>query len=475
MINHMALLPAIIILITSFVFMIRVTKLSVESSINISIGSIVLALIFTLVSFGSLGELNVTMFDGFLYADKLSGVLTALFLILALISMVMTKYYFSTHDTFKVEFFIMFFLALFGMLVLANSSELLTSFVALEIVSISIYTLVAYQKSMDATEAVLKYFVLGAFVGAFFVMGSSFIFGEVGSTKFTEISAYISTHKIEEMPLLAVGFLLILVTLFFKTTASPFHNWSIDVYFGATLPVTSFMNSAVKLASFAFMLRVLSGSFEAIEFIYQPILFYISIITMFFGNIMSLKQDNVKKMLVSSSIVHSGYILLALASISKFNAYSISPIIFYLCSYTIAVSGVFYILSLISKQGTRFLSFDDFKGLSRIRPFVALAMTIFMLTFIGFPFTMGFIGKFHLFNTAVEGGHIELALFGIINTILSVYYYLRLIINMYFYKAEKEFELDISKSFVITITSLILFIIAGGFGLISIENFIAIL
>jgi NADH-quinone oxidoreductase subunit N len=456
--------------------MVRVTKISKEGSFNLSIYSLVVAFLLSLLHFEDLGKFGeATMLDGFIYADGFSGVLTSLFLALGLLSILITRYYFKIYDLFKAEFFIMFFLALFGMLFLANSSELITSFVALEIVSISIYTLVAFKKDITATEAVLKYFILGSFVGAFYVMGSSFIFGEVGSTKLIEISNYISTHKIEEMPLLASGMLMILVALLFKVTAAPFHTWSIDVYSGATLPITAFMNSAVKLASFAFLVRILSGAFEEVHYIYQPILFYVAIATMFIGNIMSFKQESVRKMLISSSIVHSGYLLVAIGSINNFSSYSIAPVIFYLFSYTLAIGGVFFILTSISRDDSRFLLFDDFKGLSRVRPFVALAMTIFMLTFIGFPFTMGFVAKFHLFTTAAENGFIYLALFGIINTILSVYYYLRLTINMYFFQAKEKFDFDTSKTFILSITVIILTIIAGGFGVISIEDFIAIL
>ena len=473
---YFTLLPSITILIGSFIFMMLATKIGKERSINLASYILVLALLFELFLFSELGSFNTTtLFNGTLFIDKLSGFFTITFILLGLIASLSARYYMLTNDIFKPEFFAMLLLAIFGMIMLSNSSELITSFVALEIVSISIYTLVAIKKDINASEAVIKYFLLGAFIGAFFVMGSSFIFGQVGSTKFIDISSYLATHDISEMPLLASGLLLIFVALFFKITAFPFHAWSIDVYTGATLPVTNIMNSAVKLASFALILRILSGAFDGITEIWQPILFYVTIATMFIGNIMSIKQDSVKKMLISSSIVHTGYLLVCLSSIQSFDLVSVSPIIFYLFAYSLAVGGTFLIISSLAKHEEKFLHFDDFKGLSRARPLMALALTIFMLNFIGFPFTMGFLGKFHLFSSATSNGIAILALFGVINTILSVYYYLRLIIKMYFFEPERSFGFDVSKAFIFAIASIITTLIAGGFGLISIDDLVLLL
>ncbi len=350
--------------------------------------------------------------------------------------------YFKHNNPCTMEFYSLILFAITGMLLLTLSRELITTFIALEIMSLAIYVLVGSdRKNVTATEALLKYLILGAFAGAFFTMGTALIYGGTGSTQFAEISSFISTHS-AATPLLIGGSFFIMIAFFFKIAAFPFHAWVIDVYDGASMPITGFMATALKAAMFTVFANflALNGAFqkEWVDF-----LFYVALFTMFGGNLVAIGQANLKRMLAASGIVHSGYLLIGLVAISTEN-FTGTVIAYYLAAYAVGTLGIFAALSYLGGEGEKRTSFDDFKGLAKVRPYSAAAIAVFLLSMAGIPPTAGFMGKFYIITSAISAGQTALAVFAVISSILSMWYYLRLIIIMYFHEAEDSFEIGSS-------------------------------
>jgi NADH-quinone oxidoreductase subunit N len=295
------------------------------------------------------------------------------------------------------------------------------------------------RKNVKATEAILKYLMLGAFAGAFFTMGTALIYGAVGSTKFVAIAAALSINQ-SFTPLMLGGGFFILVALLFKVAAFPFHAWVIDVYDGAAAPVTGFMATALKTAVFALFANFLALH-TTMHDGWVTFLFYLAVLTMFGGNLIAIGQDNIKRMLAASGIVHSGYLMIALVALNA-EQFSGSVIAYYLAAYAVGTLGIFAALSYLGGEGEKRANFDDFKGLAKVHPYSAAAITIFLLSMAGIPPTAGFMGKFYVITSAFTAGHIALAVLGVISSILSMWYYLRLIITMYFHEATDTFEID---------------------------------
>ncbi len=348
--------------------------------------------------------------------------------------------YFNINRFCTVEFYSVMMFSVCGMVLLSMAQELITAFIALEIMSLAIYILVGYDRnSLTASEAIFKYLMLGAFAGAFFTMGSALIYGGVGSTKFAEIGLYIGANS-AGTPLLIGGVFLVFVALLFKAAAFPFHAWVIDVYDGASAPVTGFMATALKTATFAVFANFISLS-GGLHGEWITFLFWVAVLTMFGGNLVAIGQSNIKRMLAASGIVHSGYLLIALVAIST-EQFTGSVIGYYLAAYAVGTLGMFAALSYLGGEGEKRINFDDFKGLAKVRPYSAAAIAVFLLSMAGIPPTAGFMGKFYVITSAISAGQMALAVLGVVSSILSMWYYLRLIINMYFHEADDSFEIE---------------------------------
>lgn len=367
--------------------------------------------------------------------------------------------YFKVNPFSTLEFYAVMMFGACGMLLLTLSQELISSFIALEIMSLAIYVLVGYDRAnVKAAEAVLKYLMLGAFAGAFFTMGTALIYGGVKSTKFAEIGAFYAATG--TTPLLLGGIFFVVVALLFKAAAFPFHAWVIDVYDGASLPVTGFMATALKTAIFTVFANLLAQD-SALHGSWVTFLFYISVLTMFGGNLIAMGQSNVKRMLAASGIVHSGYLLIALVAISK-EQFTGSIIAYYLAAYGAGTLGIFAALAYLGGKEEKRNTFDDFKGLAKRRPYSAAAITVFLLSMAGIPPTAGFMGKFYIITSAISADQTLLAVLGILSSIVSMWYYLRLIINMYFHEAEDNFETDKSVFATACTFILVFFVFAIG-------------
>ncbi|MEA2048539.1 MAG: NADH-quinone oxidoreductase subunit N [Campylobacterota bacterium] len=397
--------------------------------------------------------------------DNFSKIFDFMFTVGAILTLLINNDYFKSRNYFNGEYFALILFSVFGMMMLSHAHELVTAFIALEISSLSVYTLVGYHKNNKiSSEAMMKYMVLGAMTGAFFLLGTALIYGAVGSTTLIDIAMYVRNNEGQDMTLLLVGLSFIMITIMFKIGAVPFHSWVVDVYHGAPYPITMFMASTFKIAIFAIALRLYLVHLEPIHSFWIEILQVITVLTLLGGSWLAINQTIVKRMLSGSSIVHSGYLLIAMSSLGLGSEVAAPAIMFYLIAYFLSAVGSFGILSFLSAQSKKQMTYDDFKGFAQRRPYMALIMSIFMLSLAGFPSTIGFLGKFYIFTSAIESGQILLAGFGILIAFISVYYYFKLIAMMYFYPSEtpeKKVTIDIST---VCIAIMALFVIWGGIG-----------
>ena len=420
---------------------------------------------FTMFKSNSIEFLFSDIFGDTFILDTFSRIFDLMFTIGAILTLLINNDNFKSRHYFNGEYFALILFSVFGMMMLSHAHELVTAFIALEIASLSIYALVGYHKNNRvSSEAMLKYMVLGSMTGAFFMLGTALIYGAVGGTNLSAIALYTTSHNIEDMALLMVGASFISITIMFKIGAVPFHSWVIDVYHGAPYPITMFMASTFKIAIFAIALRLYIVDFAEVNVFWSELLQVITILTLIGGSWMAISQTLVKRMLAGSSIVHSGYLLIGISSLGLGSEMAGPAIMFYLIAYFISSVGSFGILSFIASQSKTQMRFEDFKGFANRRPYMALMMSIFMLSLAGFPSTIGFLGKFYIFTSAIESGQILLAGLGILTAFISVYYYFKLIAMMYFYEsnqAKKKLPIDIST---ILIFAMGLVVIWGGIG-----------
>jgi len=441
--DFLSLLPLLIICSGGIVLMLLsvLETMNTETASYVSLGFFGIAFFvqFLIVCFPE-SELFATTFHSMLMANSFSRVAGLVILGAGFFTAMNCHTYFQQNKVCTVEFYSLLLFAGCGMILLTLARELITAFISLEIMSLAIYILVGYDRErVTSTEALLKYLILGAFAGAFFTMGTALVYGAAGSTGFVEISNYISANS-ASTPLLVGGAFFILVAFLFKVAAFPFHAWVIDVYDGAATPVTGFMATALKAAVFTVFVNFLTIN-GALQKEWITFLFYIALFTMFGGNLIAIGQSNIKRMLAASGIVHSGYLLIGLIAIST-GSFTGSVIVYYLAAYAAGTLGIFAALSYLGGKNESRISFDDFKGLAKVRPYSAAAISIFLLSMAGIPPTAGFMGKFYIITSAIAEGQIALAVFGVISSILSMWYYLRLIICMYFNDAEDSFEIE---------------------------------
>jgi len=334
------------------------------------------------------------------------------------------------------EYYALVLFATAGMAVMACAQELLTAFVGLEISSISSYILAGYRRNAPkSNESALKYFLLGSFATAFFLYGAALIFGGAGSTQLETIRDIIlhpSPLRQIDTGLLVLGSALVLVGLSFKVATAPFQFWTPDVYEGAPTPVTGLFASGPKAAAFAILVRVFYSAFGSFSGTWFWAIWASAALTMFLGNLAALVQTNVKRMLAYSSIAHAGYILVAFAANSELG---IAAVLFYLLVYALVKLGAFTLLGHLGDTGERHVEIQDLAGLGRTHPFAAFCMSVYLLSLMGLPITAGFLGKLYILKAALDGRNVyltSLAIMLAVNSVISAYYYLRVVRVMYF-------------------------------------------
>jgi NADH-quinone oxidoreductase subunit N len=351
-------------------------------------------------------------------------------LLAAALFILMSNRYFDQEHLRLGELYVLVLFATVGMMVFAGAQDLMVMFLALEVMSLAIYVLVGInRRDRRSSEGALKYFLLGAFSSAFFLLGIALVYGGAGTTQLNRIAAAVGAAGLSASPLLPIGIALLGVGFGFKVAAVPFHMWTPDAYEGAPTPITAFMAAGVKAAAFAAFLRVFLTAFPGMYDTWVTIAVWLALLTMVGANLVALVQGNVKRMLAYSSIAHAGYLLVALAAGSALGAASF---LFYLVVYTLMTIGSFAVVMLVGGRGEANLDLEAYSGLAWRQPALAVAMTIFLLSLAGFPFTGGFIGKVFILRAAVEKGLVLLAVILVLASLISYFYYLRVAWYMWF-------------------------------------------
>ena len=404
----------------------------------LTIGIILAALISNFYYFGDLRTSLPfqTLFSKMIIDDSYALYFDAILLSGALVTSLVGIHYFEANRRFKKEFFSLFLFSLFGMMLLVHAHELLTAFIALEIASLSLYVMIGFQKyNIRRVEASYQYLVLGSLSGIFFLLGTALIYAGLGTTTLGDIGKALNGLMGKDTSLVIIGGTFILITFLFKISAFPFQNWTIDVYDGSPLPVTAFMAATFKVAIFGFILRLVLVDLDSIRDVWDNLFIVIIIATLLYGSLMGVIQKNLKRMLAASSIVHTGYLLIAFVSIGVVGENASSSIIYYMIAYFLSAMGTFGIISYITADEYQRVTYEDFRGFAHIHPYMAAMLSIFLLSLAGIPSTIGFVGKFYIFTVAIEAGYTFLAICGAIATFISIYYYFKLIALMYFYPA----------------------------------------
>jgi NADH-quinone oxidoreductase subunit N len=332
------------------------------------------------------------------------------------------------------EYYALMLLAALGMMLMASATNLMIIFVGLEVLSLSLYILSAYILGRERSqEAGLKYFILSSFASAFLLYGMALTYGSTGATSLSAISAYVGSHPFDATtgygPLLVAGLGLMAVGFCFKVSAIPFQAWTPDVYVGAPTSVTAFMSVGTKVAAFVALARLFVVALHPVAPEWQPVLWAVAVLTMIGGNILAVTQRDVKRMLAYSSIANAGYMLVAIVTDSRL---ALAALLVYLAAYAVMNLGAFGVVLAVERNDGLGTTLEDFAGLARRRPGLAFAMLVFLCALAGIPPTVGFAGKWYLFYAAVVGSHLELAIIGILSSLLGMFYYLRVIWAMYF-------------------------------------------
>jgi len=383
---------------------------------------------------------DMTGFSGMVALDGFSHFFSILIPLTGLFGVAVAYDYIRRMGIERGEYYVLVLFSAAGMILIAQATDLIVVFLALELLSIPLYVLAAFAyPRAESEEAGLKYFLLGAFSAGFFVYGTALTFGATGSTSFAAIVSAINGGS-ANTTLLLLGAAMLLVGFGFKVAAVPFHMWTPDVYQGAPTAVTAFMSAGAKAAGFAALLRVFMVVFPSISVNLTPVLWALSAVTMFAGNIIAIAQTNIKRMLAYSSIAQAGYILMAFVPYGNpaVAQTAVASGLFYLFTYTLTSFGVWAVVIALEKAEGRGLEITDYAGLGRKYPALAFAMTVFMLSLTGVPPTLGFVGKFYLFSSVIAGGYYWLAIIGVLTSLISAYYYLRVVVTMYMREGAPE-------------------------------------
>jgi NADH-quinone oxidoreductase subunit N len=372
---------------------------------------------------------------GVVMADNFGLFVTLVLVVIGLLSLAISAPTVEREGLPQGEYYALLLFSLSGMMLMATATDLLVIFLALEVMSIGVYILTGIRRdSALSTEAAFKYFLLGAFSSAFFLYGIAFTYGLTGSTRLDRIGSLIAAQAMAPTPmeLLALG--LLFVGFAFKVSAVPFHMWTPDAYEAAPPSVTGFMSTGVKAAAFAAFTRVLLSAFEPLRADWVPVLWAVAAATMIVGTVVGVAQSSVKRMLAYSSIAHGGYLLLALLAANDVGK---GAVLFYLLAYAVTNLGAFGVIALLDNAHRPNDRIRDYAGLSNTHPALAALMTIFLLSLGGFPPTAGFIAKWYVFSAAVKAGYTWLAIIGVLTSVVSVFFYLRVVVMMYMTPSEQ--------------------------------------
>ncbi len=435
-INWQLLMPELIIVCTFVLVLIFDLFESIQKWM-LALLAIAGSAIALLVSIQMLGTGTTgTEFNDMLRVDKYSLFFNIIFLVSTILTVLISMSYLEHEDRKQGEYYLLILLATIGMMLMASANELIMVFLGLELMSLSLYVLAGYfRSSMASSEAGLKYLLLGAFASAFFLYGIALIYGGAGTTNVSQIASVLTSDT--KSPLLLAGMFLLIVGFGFKVALVPFHQWAPDVYEGAPTSIAAFISAGPKAAGFAAFLRIFMVALQNLQPEWIIVVTILAALTMTVGNLVAIAQRNIKRMLAYSSIAHAGYVLVALTAANKDG---ISSAMLYLLVYCVMNIGAFGAVILARTEDGESLMISDYAGLGFRKPLLALFMTLMLLSLAGFPPTAGFVGKFYIFRSAVEAGQIWLVIIGAINTAISAFFYLRVVVTMYMKEPEEELE-----------------------------------
>jgi NADH-quinone oxidoreductase subunit N len=404
--------------------------------------------------------LTASAFNGMIVLDEFRLSFTVIFIIVAILTLLIATIWIETENLPAGEFHSLLLFATAGMMLMASAGDLVIVFLGLEILSIATYVLAGFRRTdTRSNESSLKYFILGSFASAFLLYGIALIYGATatntlpGTTNIATIAARLDQSLYP--PLLFAGMAMLLVGFGFKIATAPFHVWTPDVYEGAPTPVTAFMAAGPKAAGFASFMRVFLFGFPIVtaaastagfaHTAWVGALAIMAALTMTIGNVVAIVQNNVKRMLAYSSIAHAGYALVGFVAAgaatdpAQRNA-AVTAVVFYLLTYAVMNMGAFAVVTIIARKGDRQNDVEDYNGIGFSSPVLAFSLSIFLLSLLGMPLTAGFMGKIMVFSAAVNQGYVWLVVLGVLNTAISAYYYLRLIIVMFFRERTAAWE-----------------------------------
>jgi len=374
-------------------------------------------------------ETPVRAFGNVFVADALADLLKFFSCITVVLTLLYSRVYLTARGLFRGETFVLTMFALLGMMVMISAAHFLTLYLGLELMSLSLYAMVALQRDSNvAVEASMKYFVLGALASGLLLYGMSMIYGATGSLEINQVAVTVFTGRANRL-ILAFGLVFVVSAIAFKLGAVPYHMWIPDVYEGAPTAITLFIGSAPKLAAFAFAIRLLVGALAAMWFDWQGMLVVLAVLSMVAGNLIAIAQSNIKRMLAYSTIANMGYMLLGFLT-ANINGYSAA--MFYTIVYVLTTLASFGMVLLLSRSGFEADKLDDFKGLNQRSPWYALMMLLVMFSLAGIPPTVGFYAKFAVFEAAVDVGLVWLVVIAVITSLIGAFYYLRVVKLMYF-------------------------------------------
>jgi len=432
-INIGIIMPELTLLVFSFALLLFIPLLR-KHSIAPALALVAVAISFLFVLMGwnkpMSGYYDMVICDNFCLFCKM------IFLISCGLTVLLSHDYLARRNTDRAEYYALMLLSTVGMMVMVSSQNLMVIFLGLEIMSLPLYVMAGiFRTNLKSNEAAAKYFFMGAFASAFFLYGIALVYGAAGTTDLKQI--FMSTGMaLQNNPLyLMIGAGLVLIGFAFKIASFPFHMWVPDVYQGAPTPVTAFFSIAPKAAGVAALLRIFMIGFGGIAGSFIPLFWVLAFLTMTVGNVLAIRQDDVKRMLAYSSIAHAGYLLIA---VTAGGSEAVSAALFYLLSYAFFNMGAFAVVALVESQRGGSNHIDTFRGLALRHPWLAVFLALFMFSLAGFPPTAGFIGKFYLFSAAVKAGQVWLVVAAVLNSLVSVFYYLRPVKAAFFEKAPDD-------------------------------------
>jgi len=379
----------------------------------------------------------VSLFNGMMVSDSYSNFFNILFMASAALTALSSLKYLDSEKLQHPEYYVLLLFSALGMMLMSSATDLIVVFIALEIMSLTVYILVGFRRAdRKSNEAAMKYFILGSAASAILLYGTALLYGATGTTAIQGVIHAVQATPAIQNPIFTLGAWLVILGFLFKVASVPFHMWMPDVYEGAPTPVTGFMTTGLKAAAFATFVRVFismgygHGLSTVIQTHIHNILYVSAVLTMVIGNIVALTQTNLKRMLAYSSIAHSGYLLVGLIAGSQ-SEQGYAPVVLYLASYAIMNLGAFVVLTVLAKKNDTGLNLHDIAGLSSKHPWIAFSLTIFMFSMAGIPPTAGFAAKYLLFYSAIQAHETPLVVISVLCSAISVYYYLRVLVYMY--------------------------------------------